>query len=209
MTTLIHVDGTPVSVQFVSSDQHVGHANIARLANRPFDNSLNTNHMDETLIANWNRAVGQDDNVLVLGDVALGSFEHSMRKWCRFNGNLFLVPGNHDRVSSVESAARQERFRPMYEEAGFVILDEVIEIVIDGIDSLASHYPYKGDSGDHEHDRHVKLRPVNEGKPLVHGHTHASKAVDERFPRQFHVGVDAHNYAPVPVSVIEQWVKSL
>jgi len=209
MTTQIRVNGETVTVQFVSSDQHVGHTNIARLAERPFDNTADTNHMDETLIANWNNLVSDTDNVLVLGDIALGTFEKSIQKWHRFNGTLFLVPGNHDRVSSLESAARQERFRPMYEDAGFTILDEVIEIVIDGVESLASHYPYKGDSGTHEFDRHVRLRPVNEGKPLIHGHTHAHAATDDRFPRQFHVGVDAHGYAPVPVTVIEQWVHTL
>lgn len=210
MTTTITVQGEPVEIHFASSDQHVGHRNIARLAGRPFDNSDSTNHMDETLIQNWNNMVRPEDNVLVLGDVALGSITDSLEKWKRFNGTLFLVPGNHDRVSSVESEARQTRFRPLYEDAGFIILDETINVMIDGVPALASHYPYKGDSGDHVHDRHVNLRPVNEGLPLIHGHTHAHKATDPvDYPRQFHVGADAHDYKPVPIEVIENWVHSL
>lgn len=210
MTTTINVGGETVEIHFIGSDQHIGHRNISRLAGRPFDNEHSTSHMDETIIANWNAMVSESDNALVLGDIALGTLTDSLEKWKRFNGTRFLVPGNHDRVSSLESQARQERFRPMYEDAGFVILDETIDLTIDGVPALASHYPYKGDSGDHQNDRHVHLRPINNGLPLVHGHTHSHSATDAvAYPRQFHVGVDAHDFKPVPVSVIEQWVRSL
>lgn len=210
MTTTINIGGETVEIHFIGSDQHIGHRNIARLAGRPFDNETSTSHMDETIIANWNKMVAPEDNALVLGDIALGTLSDSLEKWKRFNGTRFLVPGNHDRVSSLESQARQERFRPMYEDAGFIILDEIIDLTIDGVAALASHYPYKGDSGDHEHDRHVHLRPINQGLPLVHGHTHSHQATDPvAYPRQFHVGVDAHAFKPVPVAVIERWVRSL
>lgn len=208
MTTTIQVDSEEIEIHFASSDQHISHRNIARLAGRPFDNEHSTSHMDETIISRWNERVNPTDNALVLGDVALGSLSESLDKWKRFNGTLFLVPGNHDRVSSLESQARQERFRPMYEEAGFIILPETISININGVNALASHYPYRGDSGTHREDRHVHLRPVDSGLPLIHGHTHQSTATGDN-PRQYHVGVDAHDFYPVSIVEIERWVLTL
>lgn len=208
------VTNIETSIDFITSDQHIGHKNIAKYTGRPFDNEHNTDHMDTTLINNWNSMIGPDDNVLVLGDVALGRIEISLARWGRMQGNKFLVPGNHDRISSIESKSRQERFRPMYEElAGFVILDEVVELDLNGVPAIASHYPYAPD-GDFNldglaanafDDRYKDVRPTNNGLPLIHGHTHSRDAFGEQFPNQFHVGVDAHNLFPVAASVIEEF----
>lgn len=207
MITLQH-DGSAVPIHFVTSDQHVSHVNIARFTGRPFDNSESTDDMDNALINAWNSVVRQDDNVLLLGDIALGNIEKSLAKWRRFLGVKYLVPGNHDRVSSVESQARQERFRPMYEEAGFIILPETVELDVDlgdrNVSILASHYPYVGDS--HDNSRYDELRPVDDGRLLLHGHTHSPHITQDEFPRQYHVGADAHNMIPVAASVIGQWV---
>lgn len=201
-------EGEDAPIHFVTSDQHVSHVNIARLADRPFDNSVSTTKMDEALIARWNEVVSPEDNVLVLGDVALGKIDLSLPKWKRFNGTKFLVPGNHDRVSSIETVARRERFTPMYEAVGFIILPEIVtlHVTVHGktTEVLASHYPYRGDS--QEKERHTELRPVDHGLCLLHGHTHAKVAVKGEFPRQFHVGVDAHDYTPVAASIITEWV---
>jgi hypothetical protein len=99
-----------------------------------------------------------------------------------------------------------ERFAPLYEAAGWTILPEVIEGTRHGYRILASHYPYKSDSQDS--DRHTSHRPRwNDGIPLLHGHTHAR----DHGPNghQFHVGVDAHAYAPIPFTVIDKWVRGL
>jgi calcineurin-like phosphoesterase family protein len=210
MTTTIDFQGETVRIDFISSDQHIGHKRIAELASRPFDNASSTSHMDEAIIQNWNALVPEEAFTLILGDVALGNLAESLEKWKRFNGFKFLVPGNHDRVSSLESPARQERFRPMYEDAGFIILDEIIPISVAGIEGLASHYPYAGDSGTHTQDRHVHLRPVDTGKILIHGHTHSHHSTDpQKYARQFHVGVDAHQYFPVSTKTIEEWALGL
>ncbi|MBN9170350.1 MAG: hypothetical protein J0I50_00415, partial [Microbacterium sp.] len=71
---------------------------------------------------------------------------------------------------------------------------------------LASHYPYKGDS--QESDRHTTHRPRwDDGIPLLHGYTHAR----DHGPNghQFHVGVDAHGYTPVPFTEIDAWIRGL
>lgn len=207
----IVLDGVSTPIDFVTSDQHVGHTNISRLAGRGFDNSVSTAGMDAALLTRWNDVVGDKDVVLVLGDVALGKITDSLAVWTKFRGRKLLVPGNHDRVSSVEKPARRERFAPLYEEAGFEILPEEVLLSADVGDGVprpvvASHYPFVADS--HAEARHAELRPKDEGGLLIHGHTHSHLATDDvNMPRQFHVGVDAHGYAPVPAHVIVEWVQ--
>lgn len=191
-------------VDYVTSDTHFGHARISELAGRPFGT---VEEMDAELIARWNAAVGPDDVVLHLGDLALGPIEQSMALTAQLNGHRFLVAGNHDRVSPATQSKRAiERFRPLYEAAEWTILPEVIEGTRHGYRLLASHYPYAGDSQDA--DRHTAHRPRwDDGIPLLHGHTHAR----DRGPdgHQFHVGVDAHGYAPIPFMVIDEWLRTI
>ena len=59
-------DGSKV---FFTSDTHFYHGNIIRFCNRPFKD---VEMMNETIIANWNNTIGQDDIVFHLGDFCLG-----------------------------------------------------------------------------------------------------------------------------------------
>ncbi|WP_456284531.1 metallophosphoesterase family protein [Microbacterium sp. JZ101] len=190
-------------VDFVTSDTHFGHARISALAGRPFDA---VEAMDAELVRRWNDAVAPDAVVLHLGDVALGPIEQSLELTRRLHGRRWLVPGNHDRVSSATQTKRAiERFRPIYEDAGWTVLPELLIGERHGGPLLASHYPYRGDST--ETERHGRHRPVDEGLPLIHGHTHArDRGADGR---QFHVGVDAFGFAPIPFSVVDAWLDSL
>ncbi|GAA1740905.1 metallophosphoesterase family protein [Microbacterium paludicola] len=191
------------AIDFVTSDTHFGHARINELAGRPFGD---VESMDMELVRRWNATVAPDAVVLHLGDVALGPIESSLAMTARLHGRRYLVPGNHDRVSSATQTKRAiERFRPLYEAAGWTILPEVLTGDRQGRPLLASHYPYRGDS--QQIERHQKHRPVDEGLPLIHGHTHArDRGVDGR---QFHVGVDAHGFAPIPFSLVDSWLLAL
>lgn len=188
---------------FVTSDTHFSHARISELADRPFDS---VEEMDEALVSRWNALVGPQDAVLHLGDLALGPIAESLPITGRLNGRKYLVPGNHDRVSTVTQTKRAiERFRPLYEEQGWTILPEILDGTRHGIRLRASHYPYRGDS--QEADRHTKARPDDDGTPVIHGHIHAhDHGVNGR---QFHVGVDAFDYAPVRFEVIDDWLADL
>lgn len=204
MWTIASGTAAGIQVDFVTSDQHIGHENIIRFCDRPYNS---VNHMNVSLMNEWNKMVTPDDTVLILGDIAMGSLEDSLNLWKQFNGTRILVPGNHDRMSEAYSPARRERFLPMYEEAGFITIEESVLLEDEnGRKVLASHYPYKGDS--QEKDRHVELRPQNDGLPLLHGHTH-SPLVYETDTSQFHVGVDAHEYKPIPMARISKWLNTI
>lgn len=59
---------------FFTSDTHFNHANIIHFCNRPFKD---VEQMNETIIANWNNVISQDDTVFHLGDYNI-SFLHNM-----------------------------------------------------------------------------------------------------------------------------------
>ena len=190
-------------VDFVTSDTHFSHARIIELAGRPF---TSVEEMDAELIRRWNETVAPDDIVLHLGDLALGPIAESLPLTAQLHGHRFLVPGNHDRVSPATQSRRAiERFAPLYEEAGWTILPEVISGFRAGAHILASHYPYSGDTQDE--DRHPAHRPIDRGLPLLHGHTHDRE--NGPIGHQFHAGVDAFGFAPIPMTLVDAWLEDL
>lgn len=108
------------------------------------------------------------------------------------------------------SPARQSkkaivRFLPLYEAAGWTVLPEIVTGIRHGRPLLASHYPYR--YGPPSEGRRTPHAPLFKGLPLLHGHTHARDRGPDGL--QFHIGVDAHHFAPVPFSVIDHWLQSL
>ena len=192
------------AVDFVTSDHHFGHARISELADRPF---VSVAEMNAVMIERWNALVKPGDVVLHLGDLALGPIEQSVALTAQLNGTRLLVPGNHDRVSPATQSNRAvERFRPLYEGAGWTVLPEILEGTRHGVRLLASHYPYAGDTTGVE--RHSSHRPIDTGIPLLHGHTHEHD-FGPHDSHEFHVGVDAFDFAPIQFELIDAWLEDL
>lgn len=202
-------------MRWFTSDWHVNHANIIEYTGRPFWKTVTEDHalgqaereipdtdaMNKVLIDNFNDRVGVDDEAWFIGDVAMGSRSVSLPLFkqlkCR---NLFLVPGNHDNCHPMFKPYRKAI--PMYEDAGFKIMNVQETIQIAGQDVLVCHFPYWGDSGSHD-DRYSAQRPDDTGLWLIHGHTHAPEQVNYS-RRQLHVGVDAWDLKPVPEQVVAE-----
>jgi len=173
-----------------TSDTHFGHANIIKYCDRPFDD---TDHMDEHIIANWNSVVAPEDTVIHLGDIALGPIDKSLAKVSRLNGYKIAKLGNHDRPFMRDGKADYDDWMQRYAE-GF---DEVWhwaderKVLLNGQEFVVSHFPYTGDHT--PSDRHADKRPVDEGFPLIHGHTHSTDRLtfSSKGTPQIHVGVDA------------------
>ena len=187
-----------------TSDTHFSHRNIIKYASRPF---ADVDEMNAELISRWNARVAPDDVVWHLGDLALGhNIERQVLMTGALNGRRRLVPGNHDRVASFfEGGDQRIRFLPIYEAAGWEIQPEQFEHDIDGYPVMVCHFPYRGDSLD-SGDRYTADRPRDAGLPILHGHVHTDFAVQGR---QFNVGVDVHDYAPVHQDEILGWLRSL
>lgn len=79
---------------YVVSDLHLDHENIIEYCNRPFED---VEHMNKSLIKNWNKKVNKRDTVLFLGDLSLSSKSRS-RGFLEdnLNGKKLCIKGNHD-----------------------------------------------------------------------------------------------------------------
>jgi calcineurin-like phosphoesterase family protein len=189
-----------VTKTFFTSDTHFSHTNIIRYCDRPF---ADTDEMDEAIIANWNAVVSPDDTVYHLGDIALGPIDKSLAKVARLNGHKIAVLGNHDRPFMRMGKADEDDWWRRYngvfqhvwswEGGNFASGARVFRL---------SHFPYTGDHT--PTDRHAEHRPVDEGIPLIHGHTHTTDRVtfSKNGTPQIHVGQDAWNFTPVSLDEI-------
>ncbi|MGC8512893.1 MAG: metallophosphoesterase family protein [Acidimicrobiales bacterium] len=174
---------------FFSSDFHFGHQNIISYCRRPYHSLA---EMNNTLVANWNALVGPHDVVHVLGDVAMGRRDETLRFVSQLAGRKVLYPGNHDRCWYGHGPSAAD-FEKEYLDAGF---DEIrqgpYKLRVAGRLVTLCHLPYRGDSGDT--DRFSKFRPVDEGLWLLHGHVHDKW---RQHGRMINVGVDVWDFAPV------------
>ncbi len=186
---------------WMSSDTHFFHKNIINYSNRPFKS---VDHMNWSIVQNFNAAVRPKDTLILTGDVSLGPISESLPFISNLNGYKILVPGNHDRVFSGESDAKRERFWPEYLKVFDEIWPEQTTTKIGGHWVAMSHFPYQGDHT--ENDRWVEKRPVDNGLPLIHGHIHELRKIDGRM---FNVGVDVNGYFPVSQYEIAAWIESL
>lgn len=121
---------------WMTSDLHFGHTNIISYCDRPF---RDTRTMDLALSAQLGK-VGDNELLLILGDVSLGDHEQSMRWVRRIPGRKILVAGNHDFMADGYCRLQQEKDlqgKPLFEAVvPFLYWDGP-----HGIGVLACHYP--------------------------------------------------------------------
>jgi calcineurin-like phosphoesterase family protein len=194
-----------------ASDFHFGHENIIRFCNRPFES---VREMDEILIENWNRVVKPGDRVWLPGDLCMGKIQNTLQYISRLNGNVVLMPGNHDKCWQ-GGRAGYDLWEKKYIEAG---IERIIqtgagkgepEVMIDCVFAKMSHFPYSGDSHDKGHvDKYSAWRPDDEGGWLVHGHIHNNESASPLNGRMINVGVDVWDYTPAHIDQLKELVNA-
>ena len=159
-----------------TSDLHLGHANIIRLANRPFPD---IDEMDSRLIANWNNSVNRHDEVYIIGDLSLKPVDTVEGYLRRMNGKKYLVRGNHDRTGAY----------PYKVITGLEWVRDYHELKIEGIRLVLFHYPI------------FEWDAVYRGSIHLYGHVHTiieySDWHRDKGWHSINVGVDVNNYYPV------------
>lgn len=152
---------------FFTSDSHFNDHRVIFMYGRPF---ASTGPMDEAMVARWNETVGPDDTVWHLGDFAVRLNERRVDDLLlRLNGRKHLIAGNNDGPAVLKSA-------------GWETVSAYAEITVDGTHLVLCHYAFRTWNGMHR-------KSIN-----LHGHSHGRLAP---LLRQFDVGVDAWNLAPV------------
>lgn len=192
-----------MSAIWLTADLHLGHRKVVEI--RGFGED--TDAHDNALAANWDSRVRDNDQVWVLGDISLGrgQREDAALEWVgRRPGVKRLVAGNHDAVHPMHSKA----YKAMgaYLEV-FDTVASAATMKFNGRRILLSHFPYANDpEGDHTSElRYQEWRMPDVGQWLLHGHTHSNVKIRGR---QIHVGLDAHDLAPVSMHWVEQQIES-
>ena len=94
--------------RYLTSDLHLGHANIIDHCDRPF---TDVEEMNETLIQNWNQTVREQDIVFFLGDLGHFADEEQLREWLgQLHGRIVFIEGNHDNPSRYTSGLNTHQY---------------------------------------------------------------------------------------------------
>lgn len=101
----LHIEIDSSRQVFFTSDLHFGHRNILNFCSRPF---ADIKEMGQALIDTWNKTVGENDIVFVLGDMFWWDSRHGTWKALKkLNGEIYIVLGNHDTAKQYEIALQQ------------------------------------------------------------------------------------------------------
>jgi calcineurin-like phosphoesterase family protein len=153
------------------SDPHFFHSNIIKYCKRPFNSA---SHMNEALIANWNKRVQPDDHIYCLGDFGFGDRDELQGVIDRLQGRKHLILGNHD--------------KDVRKTQGWEWIREYHELTIDGDFFILFHYAPRVWNKSHH------------GSIALFGHSHGTMPGNSQ---SLDVGVDCWDYAPVSVSQIK------
>ncbi len=110
-----------------TSDTHFGHARTLELSKRPFNSVLD---MDWSMVANWNKIVGDNDIVYHLGDFGDPSYLKYLK-----GGHIFFLPGNYDKPDILETMMKDKRI---------LIFSNNSEVILNGHKFYLTHEPEFG-----------------------------------------------------------------
>lgn len=153
-------------MRYYISDLHFFHEQLnVRMDCRGFESA---EAMNEYMIRQWNQKVKPKDEVVILGDLSLGTPEQTNGILKRLNGRLYLIVGNHDRY--LKSAD--------FQKERFVWIKPYAEMHDNRRKVVLSHYPVFCYNG--------QYRKNHKGEPLtymLYGHVHDT--MDEQLVRRF------------------------
>jgi calcineurin-like phosphoesterase family protein len=158
----------PMPNVWFTADFHLGHKNIIRYCNRPFDT---VEEMNRTIFERLNSLVKTNDILYFLGDFCIGPKARAaeLRRQIRCK-KIFAVPGNHDKDT-----------RKLTQE--FSWLGDLAEVSINGQRIVLCHYAMRV----WNHSSH--------GAWHLYGHSHGRlPSLDASLSMD--VGVDTHEFRP-------------
>lgn len=166
---------------FVTADLHLGHNRILSFV-RPDGSPLrlfsSLTEMHQQIEKKWNKKVGSEDMVYVLGDVAFSKTALALVD--RLNGRKVLVRGNHDTFKAREYLKYFEDIRGAYFRNGLVL----------------THVPVHPGC----------IRGGYQGN--IHGHLHCHQIYTEKGEqdkRYFNACLERNNFEPVELNKVKEY----
>lgn len=175
----------------ITSDEHIGHANIINLANRPF---TSLDEMRETIIERHNKKVPDSKGYLTIhvGDL----FWHTLTPGeaiaylIRLHGRHAFIYGNHD-----ELMEKSHLLRDCFDWVVGKNVASGSEIIRwNKHKILLNHYAHRVWPGSHKGHWHL------------YGHSHSALP---GLGKSFDIGVDGHNFEPWTLEEIEAKMATL
>ena len=178
---------------WVTSDPHYNHKNICRGVTGwrtldgkvPEDNTRDFQTLDvmnSVIVDNINSKVGQNDTLIMLGDVSFGGFEFIKifldRLVCK---NIHLVLGNHDH----HIRNNRDNIKDM-----FLSVSDYLQVNIVGENFVMTHYPFASWNG------------LNKGVVHLHGHVHLPASKKWGKGKRLDVGMDGNKLHPYSLTEI-------
>jgi len=178
---------------WITSDCHFSHKNLVRGVTNwrtqdgeiPVNSTRNFNtieEMNQRLIDGINHFVGQDDTLIMLGDVSFGGFDNISlfldRLICK---NIHLILGNHDHNIENNRGGIQGKF---------LSVEHYLEVNIEGKNFVLCHYPLQSWNG------------LNKGVIHLHGHSHLESNRKFGNGKRMDVGVDGNGLNPYSIDEI-------
>ena len=162
---------------YYTSDLHLGHANVLRHCNRPFET---VEEMDAALIANWNSRIEPKDTVYIVGDFFYRNKRPANDYLRKLNGSKALIVGNHDHTWMSQVNLNR----------AFTVVANLLTIKDGERAVVLCHYPM------------LSWRGSARGSLMVHGHIHNNTSADYWPYLQSHLnilnaGVDINGFFPV------------
>lgn len=173
---------------FITSDTHFGHDREFLFGPRGF---TSIEEHDQEVIRRWNSVVGPDDVVYHLGDVMLNDNAHGMECLRQLNGQIKIVPGNHDTDNRLKLYAQLENIE---------VMPMAISLKYQKYNFYLSHHPTL--TSNLEKAPYLRMHLIN-----LYGHTHQQGKFFQDMPFMFHVGMDSNNCTPVLLDDAIQMMK--
>lgn len=159
--------------RFYIADMHFFHEKVIENCGRPYKT---LKEMHDDIIVKWNKKVGKNDMVYIIGDVASPSNEDEMTGVIEIlkilNGKKILVVGNHDRES-----IKNFKFRKC-----FIDIKEYFRIYDGSKKVVMFHCPMESWEGDK--------------KGVIHIHAHTHNEPISKKENRYNAGVDVLGFEP-------------
>lgn len=156
------------------SDLHFYHTNILKMCNRPFEN---IEEMNDKLIENWNKKVGEEDTIYFLGDFSFKSNQNKANEILKqLNGKKYFIKGNHDKSTWLQKIKELGLIEDYFDYK---------EIEDNGRRVILCHYPL--------HSWNALYR----GSYHLYGHVHDKTVENEDWQKnRFNVSCEVLGYEP-------------
>lgn len=191
---------------YFTADTHFWHKNVLKYCDRPFHD---IEHMNNTIINNWNEIVSKDDNVYIVGDFAFSGITKQKDILSQLNGTKRLVRGNHD-------YERNDKYISM----GFTSVDDFVVVE----DLFICHYPLFNEQQlennmqsrkhvvscelikkffEHYKESFTQFQTISGVKHIVHGHIHNIHFIESTI-KHINVGVDVREFKPMSINDVKK-----